>query len=290
MGSVVGKELGQPQSPLPSFVNIHPRGEGDFFFALDPAFLGPAYGPLTLDNGALPEHLHRQQSIAAEDFVEREALRAFLSQSFRARVHRRGPDAYDLAFSRAGEMMAHADVFDVTKEPESVRRRYGETDFQHHCLQARRLVEAGVPFVKIRRQWWDTHSENFDCHRELAPDLDRGFSVLLEDLEERGLLERTLVVVMSEFGRTPEINDNNGRDHFGNCWTVAFAGCGVKSGQVFGRSSDDGSEAVEDEVGPSDIFATVYHALGIDPQKEYVANDRPIMLTDHGEPIARLFS
>src|SRR6185295_3870792 len=125
-------------------------------------------------------------------------------------------------------------LFDLEREPLAVRERYGRSPFGEQALLARRLIEAGVPVVKVARGFWDSHHDNFESHRELVPDLDHVLSVFLSDLGERGLLESTLVVVLSEFGRTPKINQDVGRDHYADAWSFALAGCGVQGGAVYG--------------------------------------------------------
>src|SRR5438128_4513196 len=128
----------------------------------------------------------------------------------------------------------------LEKEPPRVRARYGPTEFGQHALIGRRLIEAGVPMVKVGRAWWDSHSDNFESHRELVSELDHVMSTLLLDLEERGLLQSTLVVTLSEFGRTPAINKDVGRDHFASAWSCSLTGCGIKGGTVHGKPDADG--------------------------------------------------
>lgn len=121
-------------------------------------------------------------------------------------------------------------MFDISKEPVEVQARYGPTQFGHQCLIARRLIEAGVPFVKVARAWWDSHGQNFETHQELCADLDHSMSVLLDDLEQRGLLKNTLVITLGEFGRTPQINASLGRDHFASAWSCSLSGMGIRGG------------------------------------------------------------
>src|SRR6202008_1451609 len=132
-------------------------------------------------------------------------------------------------------------IFDISREPAALRDRYGEHEFGRHCLMARRLLEGGSTFVKVTHSNYDTHHENFDFHIEQLGEFDRPFAALLEDLDARGMLSTTLVVVMSEFGRTPTINRNYGRDHWSRAWSIAMAGCGVRGGTVVGRTNDNGT-------------------------------------------------
>ncbi len=126
--------------------------------------------------------------------------------------------------------MSSEELFDISKEPASIREKYGPTLFGQQALMARRMVEAGVSFVRVSRAWWDSHSQNFETHQELTPELDQVMAALLDDLKQRGLLERTLVVTMGEFGRTPDINPGLGRDHFAAAWSAALFGCGITPG------------------------------------------------------------
>ncbi len=182
--------------------------------------------------------------------------------------------------------MASDTLFDVTKEPQKVRDAYGPTQFGEQALVARRLVEAGVPFVRVARAWWDSHGQNFETHQELVPELDHVMSTLLDDLEQRGLLENTLVVTLAEFGRTPQINASLGRDHFASAWSATLSGCGVKGGTVFGKTDDKGMKVVDGEIGAAELFATIYQAIGINHEKDYMVGSRPVPLTEPGtEPV-----
>lgn len=169
--------------------------------------------------------------------------------------------------------------------PERDIERYGSTELGRFCAQARRLVEAGVPVVKIRHHWWDTHAEHFERHAGLVRQLDVALSTLLQDLHDRGLLEETLVVVASEFGRSPEINRFGGRDHWTRAWSVALAGAGVSGGVVVGRTSEDGRGVVEQEVTPADLHRTCLHTLGIHGDQARYDGGRAIPLA---EPSARV--
>ncbi len=163
-----------------------------------------------------------------------------------------------------------------------MREKYGPTQFAQQCLIARRMVEAGVPFVKVARAWWDSHGQNFETHQELCADLDHSMSVLLSDLAERGLLENTLVITLAEFGRTPKINPSLGRDHFANAWSTSLSGCGIKGGSVYGKTDADGQNVAEGKIGAGQLFATIFKALGIDHEKEYFIGARPLPISDFG--------
>ncbi len=176
---------------------------------------------------------------------------------------------------------AAASAFRLDDEKLAIRERYGRTPFGQGCLMARRLVERGVPFVEVGLDGWDTHNQNFDSLRRLAPPLDAGWSSLLEDLKERSLLGTTTVVWAGEFGRTPAINTGNGRDHYPKAWATVMAGGGVKGGVAAGRTNSDGTEIEERAVGVPDFLATICRALGIDPLKQNPSNvGRPIRIVD----------
>jgi uncharacterized protein (DUF1501 family) len=153
------------------------------------------------------------------------------------------------------------------------------------------LIEAGVPFVRVARAWWDSHGQNFETHQELVPELDHVMAALLDDLESRGLLESTLVITLAEFGRTPEINPSLGRDHFASAWSATLSGAGIRGGSVFGKTDPNGRSVVEGEIGPAELFATIYQALGIDHQKHYRVGARPVPLTEPGtEPVQEMLA
>ena len=181
-------------------------------------------------------------------------------------------------------------AFDLSQEKDSVRDRYGRSTFGQGCLLARRLVEAGVTFVEVDANGWDTHQDNFNRVKALAGQVDPGFAALVSDLKERGLLERTLVIWMGEFGRTPRINGNTGRDHYPRAFSVALAGGGIHGGQVIGATNDAGSDITKRPVGVADLFCSFCHALKINPRKENIANfGRPMKIVDGGEVVKELF-
>tara|TARA_B100000683_G_scaffold262764_1_gene290312 strand:- start:529 stop:1506 length:978 start_codon:yes stop_codon:yes gene_type:complete len=183
-------------------------------------------------------------------------------------------------------------VFDLDKEKPDTLARYGDSDFGRGALLARKLVETGVRFVQVNRGGFDTHSNNFPAMENHALEMDPALAALVEDLAATGKLESTLVLVLSEFGRTPRINSNAGRDHHARCFSCLMAGGGVNGGQVIGASDKDAMEPAERPVKPSDIHATVCHALGIDHEKEvYTPQDRPMVLVREGaEPVHELFA
>src|SRR5262249_30878053 len=183
---------------------------------------------------------------------------------------------YNGAYQKVRGLMRSDHLFDLEREPLAVRERYGRTPFGEQALLARRLVEAGVPVVKVARGFWDSHHDNFESHRELVPDFDHVLSVLLDDLKDRGLFETTTVLILSEFGRTPVINKDVGRDHYAAAWSAALAGAGVRGGTIHGKTDAAGKTVADGEVNASDFAATLYQATGIDPRGEYQSGLRPV--------------
>jgi len=183
-------------------------------------------------------------------------------------------------------------VFDLDKENPDTLARYGDTDFGRGALLARKLVEAGVRFLQVNRGGFDTHSNNFPAMENHGLEMDPALAALIEDLAASGKLDLTVVLVLSEFGRTPRINNNAGRDHHASCFSCLIAGGGIRGGRVVGASDKDAMEPAERPVKPSDLHATVCHALGIDHEKEiYTPQDRPMVLVREGaEPVKELFA
>jgi uncharacterized protein (DUF1501 family) len=191
---------------------------------------------------------------------------------------------YDLVSSRDAQR-----AFDIASEPATVRDAYGRNGFGQRCLLARRLVEAGVPFITLNEGGWDHHTSLFDSLDKKLPPFEAAIAALIQDLDARGLLESTLVVALGEFGRTPKINKDAGRDHWSNAMSVLFAGCGTPGGQVVGATDKRGYTAVERILSPENFASTVYTKLGIDPGKiYYTPNGRPTHLVSDATPIAEL--
>jgi uncharacterized protein (DUF1501 family) len=176
--------------------------------------------------------------------------------------------------------MRRRDLFDISKEPPAVIDRYGRHDFGRHCLMARRLLEGGATFVKVMHTNYDTHHENFDFHIEQLGEFDRPFATLMDDLHDRGLLSSTLVLVLSEFGRTPRINRNFGRDHWSKAWSIALAGCGIKGGSACGKTNADGTAVTDRQVNGGHLFHTYLSALGFNSKKNFYVEQRPIPIAD----------
>ncbi len=279
LGSVFSKLLRQPDNPLPGYIHITPRGNGAVNTE-DAAFLGPRYASVALSDGQAPANILRPADITEAADQERQRLRIKANERFQRGHRTADTEAYTYSYDQAAQLMARRSLFDIDKEPPSVRDQYGSHDFGRHCLMARRLLEGGATFVKVSHSNYDTHHENFDFHIQQLGEFDRPFATLLDDLDQRGMLESTLVVVMSEFGRTPAINRNFGRDHWSKAWSVALAGCGIKGGVVAGKTNANGTAVTQGEVNGGHLFQTYFKAVGLDPRKSHYVDQRPIPMTD----------
>jgi uncharacterized protein (DUF1501 family) len=278
LGAVAAKMLAPAESPLPGHIHISPGGGG--FGKQDSAFLGPRYASVTLGDGKPPADIARAEGLSEEADRRRNAMRAQVNSHFTERRRTAETEAFNYSFDRAAQLMERRDVFDLSREDPRNLERYGRHDFGRHCMLAKRLLENGITFVKVTHTNYDTHFENFDYHIEQLGEFDRPFATLLEDLAQSGLLETTLVVVMSEFGRTPKINAGYGRDHWSKAWSVALAGCGIQHGALIGKTNNNGTAVTDREVNGGHLFHTYFRALGLDPAKKYYINERPIPVTD----------
>jgi uncharacterized protein (DUF1501 family) len=295
LGSLFAKELGDPDADLPSYVTVSPGGFGSF----GAGFLGPQYAPMAVsgisDNpnsraNLTIDYLKPEKVIAATDQDTRQKLLAELQGDFERRYGGSAAAAHAATYRKAQKMIdtdAHG-AFRLEEEPAKLRDAYGRNRFGQGCLLARRLVERGVSFVEVTLDGWDTHTNNFAMVKTLSETLDPAFSTLLADLRDHGMLANTLVVWMGEFGRTPLINPNGGRDHFPLAWSTVLAGASVKGGQAIGNTGKDGAGVVDRPVGVSDFLATVFTAVGVDPAKENFTEGRPIRLVKGGTAIAEL--
>jgi hypothetical protein len=292
LGAVLGRELGRPTSQVPDYVSFYTATEGRGNVTPgSPGFLGARFASMDLTTSLIPENIRRSGGISNRDHLERAGLRDFLSSNFERGRHSSSLESHHQAYQRVHGIMASERLFDISLEPQRIRDQYGPTLFGRQALAARRLVEAGVPFVRVGRAWWDSHGQNFETHEELVPELDHVMATLIDDLEARGLLQNTLIVTLAEFGRTPAINSQLGRDHFASAWSCTLSGCGIKGGSVYGRTDPTGNRVADGEVGAAQVFATIYRALGINHQKNYYVGARPIPLTDPGtQPIRQVLA
>jgi hypothetical protein len=317
LGSFLSKEMEQEGAELPNFVSIAPYR---FFSpaAYGPGFLGPRYAPFVVGEGTqglipipgrqnnyadalkvqdidLPTGVDDDRAVARVDLL-REMQADFLETrgALPARSHKS-------AYARAVTLMRSraTRAFQLDQEKAALRDGYGRNLFGQGCLLARRLVEYGVPFVEVSLATvgnlalgWDTHINNFEGVRRLSEVLDPAWSTLMSDLKDRGLLESTLIVWMGEFGRTPKINEQRGRDHWASSWTAVLAGGGIKGGTVYGKTSPDGMAVKEHPVRVEDFLGTVATALGLDITKQNNSNvGRPIRLVEPtAKPIKEVLS
>ncbi|MBY0513907.1 MAG: DUF1501 domain-containing protein, partial [Gemmataceae bacterium] len=296
VGGLISKELGDPHAELPNFVSIAPQR---IFSqeAYGPGFLGPQFAPLVVGEGVGPQgganvdaalkvaDLERPKAIDDQTAAARLDMLRDMHEGFAAGRPGAITRSHAAAYDRAVRLMQSdgGKVFDLTGETAATRDRYGRNLFGQGCLLARRLVEKGVPFVEVSLSNWDTHGNNFDQVKTLCGTLDAAWAALLTDLKDRGLLDATTIVWMGEFGRTPKINQQKGRDHFPNAWSTVIAGGGVKGGQAVGRTSKDGTTVEERPTPTKDFLATVCKVLGIDPEKQNMSNvGRPIPIVDRG--------
>lgn len=286
MGAVFANEAGEPDAGLPSFVSIAPPSRTAFKGA---GFLGPKASPLTIggpnqeSEGLRIPYLFPTDDISDARQMGRTSLLNILNTGHSSSSDEPIVDSFKTATRRALQLMNPriAKTFDLSQETDRVRESYGRSVFGQGCLIARRLIEKQVPFVELTLDGWDTHQDNFNRVRVLAEQLDRGYSQLLGDLADRGLLDSTLIVCAGEFGRTPRINNSTGRDHWPNSWAVSLAGGGVNGGQAIGHTSADGTKIEGDSCTAGDLIATLATAVGIDPRKQNDSNvGRPIRVAD----------
>jgi hypothetical protein len=305
IGSLVCKELGHDDSSLPNFVSIAPFRPFSPA-AYGPGFLGPRYAPLVVGDGVqffrpapgsdyaralkvqdvdLPADVEKAHADVRLDLLRE------MEDEFIANHPGVAPLSHRTAYERAIRLMktAASKAFNLEEEKPTLRDAYGRNLFGQGCLLARRLVEQGVPFIEVTLSnapgaggiGWDTHQNNFEAVKSLSSVLDPAWATLMSDLQDRGLLDTTLIVWMGEFGRTPQMARPNGRDHWPNSWSTVLAGGGIKGGQAVGKTSADGMEVKDRPVSVPDFLATVCRALGIDYQKQNISNvNRPIRIAD----------
>ena len=316
IGSTLSNQLGGDALGLPGYVSIGPfRAFNQDAFG--PGFLGPRFGPLIVgasdmpgqgiarprgNNGQPPpfpelkvQSLQRAAQITETRFTKRLELWRQLQSNFLATRSEGAPKTHNTIYEGAVRLMDSEDAlaFNLGDEPDELREAYGRNVFGQGCLLARRLVERGVPFIEVSLgggAGWDTHSDTFNQVANLSRDLDAGWATLMKDLDDRGLLESTTILWMGEFGRTPTINANVGRDHFPAAWSCVLAGGGIAGGQAFGKTSEDGNEVVDGQVGVGDVLATLCQALGVESDTMQMSNiGRPLPVTD-GIPIEAILS
>ncbi len=295
LGSVVSREF-PAAADLPSFVSINRSFEGQ-----GPGYLGPEYGPLL--TGEKPQYgrpfrvrgITLGEGMTIGKYQSRRELLSDIDTAFKGFERLddsvRGLDRFsEQAHQIITSPRAH-EAFDLGREPDQEMERFGKHEFGQCLLLTNRLIEAGVRFVTVILENWDTHGHNFEkLAGELLPRFDRSFSALLDRLEERGWLQSTAILVTGEFGRTPKVNENAGRDHWARAMCSLFAGGDVRGGQVLGATDDKAQGPRNEGFTPDDLAATFFQNIGIDPKTEYNANiGRPITLIRDGEPIRQVF-
>lgn len=252
------------------------------------AYLGAQYGSMAVYDAKPPEF---GEAPSAEEERRRNRFRQQLNNRFSGKRRTADTEAYSFSYQQARDLMSQKEVFDITQESQRDQERYGTSEFGKHCLLARRLIERGVPYVQVNHADYDTHHENFNFHIEQLGEFDRPFANLIADLADRGLLEETLVCVMSEFGRTPKINKTYGRDHWGTAWSVAMGGAGIQPGGVVGKTNDNGTQVIEREVDHGHVFHTLLNAVGVDSRSEFDIGGRKYPLSDPAKgPIEELLA
>ncbi len=274
LGSVIAQQLGQLDSPVPQFVFLDPCPEGNEFKGFKEAnwagWLGAEYGPVRFGGKYRIENTSFPEGWNDLEHADRETLRSFLSRKFSNDRQDAAVHSYNAAFERVKGLMKAAPLFDLNALPEEDRNRYGPGTFGLYSLLARHLIENGSTFVMVANGMpWDCHVFNHETHQMLVPELDRVVFHLIRDLELRGMLDDTLVLIMGEFGRTPFLNESRGRDHYPNAWSLAMAGCGIQPGAIYGATDKDGVEVSDKPVDQRRLFATIFSALGIDPHQSY---------------------
>ena len=289
-GSAISKLMGPCASRLPAYVWIKPGSGG--FKPEHAGFLGPKFGAVAFGDGKPPENLLRPASLTEADDEERNELREMLNRRYAAQRRPANTEASSYVFDTARELMKRADVFDTTKLPAKELDRYGRCDLGQHMLVARNMLEAGVRFVNVTSYGWDSHGDNFNAHCSMVPKFDRAFAAMIEDLAASGLLANTLVVALSEFGRTPRINGQAGRDHWPEAWSLAMAGCGVRPGTIIGATNEKGTDVKDGGHDIGALFHTWFGALGIDSRTvEYDNAGQPLPIAhEEMKPIKEALS
>jgi hypothetical protein len=280
IGAVVARYLGREDSALPNFIKIGSNGESGS------GFLGPKYQPFGLGHdGQLPPFA--RSPIKPDVESRRNDLRMFLEDIHATRHKAETARMHVEAYASARRLQSALGTFKIDEQWTKYESQYGDSFFGRNCLLARQLVEAGVPFVEVGHSGYDTHTDNFTGHKGLLAPMEFAWAGLMTDLADRGLLDQTLIVWMGEIGRTPQINNRAGRDHYVRAWSTALAGCGVKGGLIHGETDRDGHDVTSGKVTEGDFFATIYEALGIAPNTEHFAGSRPVPIAPFGSNVVK---
>ena len=287
LGASIAKEIADPQLDLPSVVSIGQRRQ-----SVGAGFLGVDYEPFAVQTpGSMPRNV--ANPVTAERFTRRDGLLNSLEKDFASRGGRGVVKNHKRIYNKASKMVLSPDVkrFSFDDEPEALKAAYGDSAFGRGCMLARRLVEAGTTYVEISNGSWDHHTDIYSRLEQNAGEVDPGMATLITDLKQRGMLENTLVVWMGEFGRTPQLSARGGRNHYPRVFSALMAGGGVKGGQAVGSSTADGTAVKDDPVTVTDLFCSICHSLGVDPEKEFMSPiGRPISIVDGGKVVKKLFT
>ncbi len=288
LAASIAKEIADPALDLPPVVTV---GSRQPFGGIGAGFLGVDYEPFTVGTpGQLPANV--RMPVAEPRFERRLGLLEELEAEYASRGGGAVVKDHQRLYAKTSKLVLseQTKAFNLADEPASLADQYGSSTFGKGCLLARRLVEAGVTFVEVVSNGWDTHRDNFTGIKRLAGGVDPGFATLVSDLKSRGQLDRTLVVWMGEFGRTPRVNPRTGRDHYPRVFNVAMAGGGIKGGQVIGSSTPDGSAVQNNPITVADLFSSICKSLKVNPAKENISPlGRPMKIVDGGKPIPELF-
>jgi hypothetical protein len=270
--------LTDAQNPLPGHILITPGGGGGR--GNEAAYLGPKYSSLAVGGGKPPQYTERPKNISESDETLRQDIRRHASEKFLSRRRTAITDAYTYSYEQALRLMSQRESFDISKEPQRDQDRYGNSDLGRQCLLGRRLLEKGATFIQITHSNYDTHNENFNFHLEQVGEFDKPYATFIADLAERGMLESTLVVMLSEFGRTPNINLYYGRDHWSRAWTVAMAGCGLQKGIAYGKTNEKGTAVTDGQVDHANLFHTYLSAVGLNSNDSFDIDGRDMPMAD----------
>ena len=284
-GAVLANQLVDQRQDLqiPPFVAI---GGG----SVGPGFLGMTWSPFTVNSDGRIKNL--DLGIQQDQLMARMSMLAHIERSFNQQNRgSAGKDHTEILKSTLALMTSQQmQAFKVTKEPQSIKERYGENEFGRGCLLARRLVEANVPFVEVDFGGWDNHSNIFSTLEGKLPQMDQAMSALVADLEQRGLLEDTAILWMGEFGRTPRINGNAGRDHWARSWSVVVGGAGFRGGITIGQTNADGTRVESEPYTSEDLMASICRSLGISLETTFASKSgRPMKIANSGKTIKELF-
>ena len=295
MGAVVAKRTGFT-GVLPPYIAV-PRNPSFTWELGKSAFLGGRCESFKAGDPHEQGYRVRDLSVAAEPGKALAQKRSLLESLDTLSREIKGNDqlaTYDEFQGNAADMVLSTeaqDAFAIEKESTAMRERYGDSTFGQSCLLARRLITSGVRFCTVNYAGWDHHAKIFDSLDKKLPEFDQGFSALIQDMSASGLLDETLVVAMGEFGRSPLVNQDAGRDHWGRAGSIIFAGAGVQGGKVVGATYKEGGMAISDPVRPADVAYTIYNSLGIDPRSEiHTPDGRPMAILDEGSRIHQLYA